>query len=306
MLKKKLSKKITDKPYSMRTNGITQSLLSTWCQCPRKALFKVNRWEGFKRDTTNFGTLVHNVLEKLYLNKSVINNNNTTTTKVLGKWIDETESDAISALKAMVIMVNYVKLYKSDFTTKKFEQVEQKFDIPFFGFRLLGKIDGVYRDKSGKLWIIEHKTKSQINEDDLMLKLSFDFQNLFYIICTELIYDEPVQGVLYNVIRNPAHRQGKGQSIMDFQKKLQVEIDKDHSHFFMRYEIPYTQKQKDYFQMELNEKLNAMNNQIEGGKLAYKVQGACSSPFKCEFLNACSSDTMTGYSQKKELFSELK
>ena len=37
-----------------------------------------------------------------------------------------------------------------------------------------------------------------------------------------------------------------------------------------------------------------------------KNDNNCEFPFPCRFLDACSSGTMNGYSQKKKLFSELK
>lgn len=288
-------KQLNKKSYSLHSDGLTQSLISAWCECPQKFEYKINRWEGFQRDTTNFGTLFHDALEMIYNIK-----NRAPTEKDIYDFLED--HDDLNGMKAIVLLNEYIKVYKGDFKNKRFIAVEKVFDVPYNGVRLRGKFDGLYTAKDGSLWIIEHKTKSQINEDDLMLKLSFDFQNQFYIVCAGIHYKKPIAGILYNVIRNPAHKQGAKEGRVDFQKRLQKEVAENPDHFFKRFEVPYTKKQMTMFtEKELPAKIESIERRV-----VYKNQGACSSPFRCSFLNACGTGSMNGYTATKDPFSELK
>ena len=287
-------KQLIKKSYDIGRDGLTQSLISAWCDCPQRFVYKTERWEGFQRDTTNFGTMMHDALEKIY---------NITgrapTRKDVDKFLED--QDDLNGMKAFVLLNEYLDIYKSDFTKKKFIDVEKVFDVYFNGVRLRGKFDGIFQAKDESMWIIEHKTKSQINEDDMLLKLSFDFQNQFYLLCAEKVYHKSFSGILYNVIRNPTHKQGAKENKVDFQKRLQKEVAGNPEHFFKRFEVPYTKKQLTVFKEELTNKIESIKRRI-----VYRNQGACSSPFRCSFLNACGTGKMTGYTQTKDLFSEIK
>ena len=287
-------KQLIKKSYDLKRDGLTQSIISAWCDCPQRFVYKTERWEGFQRDTTNFGTMVHDALEWLYNIKGRM----PTSADVDCTLAD---FDDLNGMKAFVLLNEYLDIYKSDFTKKKFIDVEKVFDVYFNGVRLRGKFDGIFQAKDESMWIIEHKTKSQINEDDILLKLSFDFQNQFYLLCAEKLYNKSFSGILYNVIRNPTHKQGARENRIDFQKRLRKEVIDKPEYFFKRFEIPYTKKQAITFKEELTNKIESIERRI-----VYKNQGACSSPFRCSYLNACGTGKMAGYTQTKDPFSELK
>ncbi len=83
--------------------------------------------------------------------------------------------------------------------------VEHKFDIPMIvdgetieGIRVKGKMDGVIRDQYGELWILENKTAAQ---DRSRHHLLLDEQPGIYMIAAQYEFNEPIVGVLYNIMR---------------------------------------------------------------------------------------------------------
>jgi len=141
-----------------------------------------------------------------------------------------------------------------------------------------------------------------------MKLLSFDFQNLFYCLIDKLEFDEPLAGVLYNVVRKPQIKQKQKETLAEYQKRLIKDIASRPDFYFMRYEIPYTKTDINNFAEELKQKLNTIQTLTDKKELKqfYKCETACSNGmFTCEFLDACVSKKFTGYTKKKKIFSEL-
>lgn len=97
---------------------------------------------------------------------------------------------------------------------------EQVFDVPYelpSGriVRLRGKWDSV--DLIGKgIWLVENKTKGEIDEQQLVRQLTFDLQTMFYLIALveSQVEGSPltahqIAGVIYNVVLRPLSG-GKG------------------------------------------------------------------------------------------------
>lgn len=302
----KSSKLITlPKNYDMQKDGITQSMISDFF-CRQHFVYSVNRWYDSSREISSFGfgSLVHEMLDKLY-------NHNNTSDKMLEYWIDRhdfrieysKEIELIKA-KACVLLTEYKRYYESDFNEKKFTNIENTFDVNFRGYKLRGKIDGRYKIKSSN-WLMEHKTKGRIDEQELLLMLSFDFQNLFYITADEIRTGESIKGVLYNIIRNPGSKLLKGERLHTYQERLRKEVQKNPGHYFLRFEIAYTEEDKRYFKYELANLLWEIDQFLKGKLLIYKNRLLCHGAWRCEFLNACGNGTMAGYSKKRKLFEEL-
>lgn len=88
------------------------------------------------------------------------------------------------------------------------QNVEQEFDVPILSpsgkpsskFRFAGRVDGVWRSQiDGKLYLHEIKTTSSI--DHRIAQLQFEMQPTAYILAMEQVYNEPVVGVIYTLIR---------------------------------------------------------------------------------------------------------
>lgn len=298
--------------YSISKTGITQSLIKTWLFCPLAFLYVVNlfRPKKPKSPALTWGSLVHDVLEKIY-NRHRIGKK--ITDYMINKWIDAYELEGRSMsesefdkAKASVILTEYVRYYPEDFTRRKWLALEPTMKVMYMGFKLMGKIDGKFSVKE-KIWHLETKTKSIIDSDTLQLALSFDFQNLMYILMDEKKTGQKIQGVLYNVIRNPGHRQLAGESLKEYCQRLRAEIQKNPEHFFIRFEIAYTEKDKKNFQDELMKKLSIINSMTKGELRFFKNENSCvGGRFKCDYLEACSTGVIgNNYRKEKELFPEL-
>ena len=281
-------------------NGLTQSLLNNLV-CPKRMLFALN---GFylpeKEWKTNCGSIVHDVLDKVYMSKQEVTEEriDSIIIKYKGNFVDDQQMELDKA-KAFAMLAEYIIFYKTDFTEKTFEYTEKKFDIDFRGYRLRGKKDGLYRDKNKKIWILENKTKGQINEDVILKLVSFDFQCQFYTLAEETERGEQVHGVLYNIIRNPQSRPLKGETLHQFTKRLRFDICRKPEHYFKRYEVIYTKQDKDIFAYELALKLMRLQKFLDGTEKPYKEQSACENPWACEYLSACASKSTVGYKTRE-------
>jgi hypothetical protein len=302
--------------YNMTRDGVTQSLLGACMCCRLRGMLVVNRWvHPDKARSTGFGSLVHGVLDWMYHQTQAPAQRAIEMQVAL--WVRGNRT-ALSALKAQevegaaaiagVVLSEYAQAYEKDWTEKRFTGVEQVFDQRFGEERIRGKIDGEFHAKDGTVWLMEHKTKSRIEEDFLQQALAFDFQNLFYITAWELSHKlcaTDVRGTLYNIIRTPQHKQHQGEDLRAFAERVRAEIRKDPKHFFVRYEIPYTTADRKRFVEELKWKLDDMREVLEGRRPAYRNEFACRAPYSCEYLPACASGLMTGFAQRPKLFEEL-
>jgi PD-(D/E)XK nuclease superfamily len=301
------------KDYNMRKDGITQSLAGSFLNCPLRGMLKVNRWSLPEQSVnTRFGSMFHDTLDKIYSAKTM------PTMPVIEAHLDDylckhnsewgnTDVKAeFDAAIASALFEGYIKFWKADFTEKKFQNVEQSLSVEYAGFLCRCKIDGEFKSKTGSTWLMEHKTKSRIDEETLLMKITFDFQNMFYKHLWQLANDNrPIVGTLYNVVRKPQHKQGKLESIKDFRQRLFTEIMKDPKHYFKRYELAYSEKDDVRFRVELVSKFLYIEGFVTGKAQVYRNEFACECPYKCEFLPACSSGSMNGYIQRPKLFEEL-
>ncbi len=298
------------KNYNLHEIGISQSLIIDYLSCRWKFLYSINRWSHIGSEYKYaFGSLIHDMLDKIYnycrLNKSV-------TSTLIGDWIDEydfgfkiTQDIELLKAKAEVLLIAYMKYYPEDFESKKFDEIESVFEVDFHGYKLRGKKDGRFLCK-GKKWLMEHKTKSRIEEALLLQVLNFDFQNLFYITADEIETGEEIQGVLYNIVRNPSSKPKKNERLSQYTIRLRKEVEKDPAHYFLRYEIPYTKADKNRFTYELAEIIWEIQLLLDRTRGIYRNTTGCTSPYNCDFLNACCRNSMIGYERQPSLFMELK
>lgn len=86
--------------------------------------------------------------------------------------------------------------------------VEQDFNVPIYTprgtpsstIRFAGRVDGVWRSKvDGKLYLHEIKTTSSI--DNRIGQLQFEMQPTAYMLAMSEVYNEPIAGVVYTLLR---------------------------------------------------------------------------------------------------------
>ena len=304
---------------SKTPDGLTQSLIQAFLKCRREFLYKMNLWasEG-KRTTFANGSITHDTLDKVYTYFK--KKNKLPSDALIKKWVNEYDkknpkwlpkgNEDSEKFKAVcyVMVTEYIRYYKSDFKKGRVVGIEDVFDIRWKGFRLRGKKDLTFNIKKRR-WIMETKTSARISEETLIEKLAFDFQNLFYVNAEQIEQKVQVDGVLYNIIRNPGLKFTEA-SLRAYCERLRKDVRARGDHYFKRFEIPYTEADKEDFKKELLVILKEIRMLISTPKkqafsCAYKNTKNCTGQFNCSFLRACSTGTLDGYIKAKSLFKEL-
>lgn len=296
--------------------GMSQSLWNEWLHCRRSFLFILNGYSlPQKEEKTNFGSICHDVTDKVYTRGEY------PTSKQINTCIDSYCEKRIKdgtvvtqkqieqdAAKSEATLTEYFKYYKKDFDTKKFFNIEHKFNTRYNGCIQRGKIDGAYITNRKK-WLMEHKTKGQINEDSMILYLNLDFQNLFYLLNDEIETGKLAVGMMYNIIRNSQIKILKNETLRDYKNKITKAIKENPEHHFKRWEAVYTEDERDTFCTNLDRMISDIK--AETSLPVYPSTCHCLKPWQCQFLKACSSDSMRSLVKSEEpledrLFSELK
>lgn len=79
--------------------------------------------------------------------------------------------------------------------------IEEKFSLPIYGHRLEGQWDAVVRHKqSDTLYVLERKTT--ISPNRIEAGINWDLQPRFYTWAAGQLFDGPVVGVIYEIVRN--------------------------------------------------------------------------------------------------------
>jgi len=307
ILKKKkkpvLKRKVTLKPSELKIPsmnllldpGVTQGLVSTFLFCRMKFMYATNIIRTIKKSLNFFfGSFGHEMLESWYKAKKY----NIPSYKGKEFTLDKQYME-LGKAKMIAVMENYTRIYKKD----SFTSIEFEFDFLDSSklFRRRGKIDAV--TKNG--YIVDHKFKGRITPDEISEKLTFDFQMLYYITSYEMLTGKKINGVLYNIIRNPGMKQGKGESLKQLTKRISDDMKQRPEHYFMRFECKFTAQDKAKFNRELLYKVMDMKDVVTGKNYPYKNEGSCTGIFGCEFLKACSSDSLEGYKKETVFYPEL-
>lgn len=306
--------------YNLERDGVTQSLLQNWLACRYRTDLILKGWQlPLTKDALWFGDLFHLLLEIHY---TFLATEKSFTQSLLKGFFQTFEKnnqnikqESIEKFFAMAeaLYFPYVDHWEKDDKKKQWISLEPEFEVDFQGFKLRGKIDGIFKIKD-KLWLLETKTKSQVDEKNMLEMLAIDFQNLFYIVAAELLYPkEKIVGVLYNIIRKPQLKftgsfRGKKESLQDFSLRMQEDIKKRPEHYFKRYEVKYTKQQLIIFKEELSSLLNEFqiwNNLPLTYYKRSRNRTSCIGRWNCEFLQACAQGNLAGYVQTRKLFPEL-
>jgi hypothetical protein len=205
--------------------------------------------------------------------------------------------------KQVAVVLNcYLTYNLLDFQNWQIGACEELFDFIYKGYRLRGKIDMRFTLDSTP-WLMETKTKSRIPAG-LVESLAFNTQNMFYMLAQDTTKFN-TSHVLYNIIRNPGLKQSKNETEEDLLRRLKKAIEKDYKHYFIRHELIYTANEKRIFRSELIRKLKDIEACSNNTQLCYRNEVNCLNPYPCNFLRACSTNSMEGYIQREKLFTEL-
>lgn len=287
-------------------DGLTQSLIGACTCCPLRGRLTARLWRHPKKDAmTNFGSFVHAAIDAFYSRKDWRGRLRAIYRKILMEGKVDREKAEVDMNLCTAVMNVYESYYRLD-RKLKFIAIEKKFEVSVRGFKRRGKIDGgfYYPQQLKSAWLMEHKTKSRFNETTLLQKVSFDFQNLYYAEAFQESEKISIAGILYNVIRKPQLKLRAGETYGSFLDRVQADIHERKEWYFTRWEITFSPEQLNRWKAEVDAKAKWVTEMLTG-KVWYRNEHACDQPFECEFLAACSTNSMNGYYQIDELFPEL-
>lgn len=313
--------------YDYQRDGITQSLLQQFMKCRQAAEWSLQGWNStYISPSFTYGTIVHGILEKIYegiMKKEV---KSKPTSLVISKyskglekqWHAENprvgkamiENLQLSLALAEQLLPHYFDYWwKEDFYKIKWRSLEHQFKIPYVtkdGRKtfIRGKRDGDSGEKYLKLF--ETKTKSQINVDDLILTLWFEFQVRMYLWAMKKEYKQIPVGVNYNIIRKTQIYKYKDESIIAYAKRAAQDVKKRPDWYFIRLEISITPKEIQDFEKELEFLIVDFMNWRDGKTGTYKNTAQCIDKYgTCSFLQLCSNQNFSIYTKRKSVFKEL-
>ena len=316
-----------EKFYDYKRDGVTQSLLQSFLRCRQEADWNLKGYTPlYISPSFTYGTIVHGVLEKIYegiMKKEV---KFKPTSKVISKytkvienqWLKENprvgkpmlESLQLSlALSEKTLPVYFDYWWEEDFKSITWRALEHQFKIPYVtkdGRKtfIRGKRDGDSGEKYLKLF--ETKTKSQINVDDLILTLWFEFQVRLYLWAMKKEYKQIPSGVTYNIIRKTQIYKYKDESINAYADRVTEDVIKRPDHYFIRLEISVTPREILEFEKELEGIIVDFMNWQDGKLVTYKNSGQCINKYgTCPFLQLCSQQNFSLYTKRKSVFKEL-
>jgi len=101
---------------------------------------------------------------------------------------------------------------------------------------LRGRFDGILRYQN-KLWLMENKTKSVV-DDRIADYLPHDMQTMMYCHCVQQKYQEPVAGILYNVVRRPGLKYStKDPSLNNLLQRIAADLQERPEFYFLRWNV---------------------------------------------------------------------
>jgi len=308
--------------YNLEKDGVTQGCLSTFQACREKARLYLDGWSAkVESSALVYGTIGHAVLEDIYSQKlgriptkqDVIKS----VRKIEKVWWKEHKSPdprtaqdlELALLVAEATLPDYFNFWKKDFSRLKWVMVEGSFNEPIklddgTVVPVRGKIDGAF--KSPNLWLFETKFKSMINEDDLVDTLPLDKQINVYLWALARKFKTTPAGVLYNIVRRTSLRQSKGESLLQFSKRIAEDIKARPTFYFIRLEISISKKEIETFEQELKGMVQDFADWTRGKVPHYKCSEMCVTKYgKCNYLPICSSGSTAGFTKREKVFREL-
>lgn len=304
--------------YTIERDGVTQGMLADFSTCRQKALFRLNGWSDTRpnSDALYFGSLCHEVLERFYRykgKKPLLH-----LRKWIARYVDNNEcaEGALLSAKAEALLTVYFEHYAKDKALLTPVRTEEVFRVGHEGVTLRGRKDLVFRfNKSGKCGMMEHKTKSRIDHEYLSMHLSIDIQNCFYDFTETLAHGEKFHTIIYNILQTPQIRPGRRkatkkspareESLEDYRERLTTVIRENPKAYFFRYEVTLTKEDRKNFKAGVEAKLRDFSEWLTGNLRHYRNEAACLTPFRCNYLRACSTGYMTGYTQTPIIYPEL-
>ena len=304
--------KLAIKKRAPQLPWVSQSALTTFMACPMKQKLRREGWEktGLKTPLT-WGTLAHHVLEQGL--KMAEAPTKAQVTGMLKKALKEATYSRLTAdqiqdaencaAEVQGVMVGYFNHYRNDWTSK-FEMVEQEFKVPYPpsspAFYLYGFIDRVVRKKDG-IWILDTKTASRVDSEDIIATLPYSFQWMYYAVAVEHLLGEKPKGFIIDIIRKPSIRQKQTETKDDYLARLVDDCTKVRPEFYYHRFNEYVDPTEiEAFKKSLDEVYPIYLKFLRGKFPAFKNTMACTAKYKCDYIPICGAGDFSSFINTKK------
>ena len=197
---------------------LTHSAMMMFLSCRQKYVYRQmqNIVPSARSTALVFGTAVHAGLECWFKTHDV--------TLAVDAAMSYAELDLEDSIKAGELVRRYTEEYADDAFTVL--GVEQKFEVPLKHpetkrrsplWNLAGKADGLVTIND-EIFILEHKTTSNINED-YWARVDIDCQIMTYAIALQQQLKKPVAGAIFDVLKKPMIRMKQGETDEEFEQR---------------------------------------------------------------------------------------
>jgi site-specific DNA-cytosine methylase len=260
-------------------------------------------------------------------------------------WL-EADDFATEEETAVALVRGYARRYADDIICT-YLAVELPFDLPIVNpetnaptplFRSGGKIDAIVELPDGRLALMEHKTTGDDISpgSDYWQRLKMDSQiSRYYLAAKALGYD--VQTTVYDVVRKPGikprniSKADRTQATHEghyfghpltatcperetpalYAARLLADLRERPDFYFARMEIPRLEADLDEFRWEQWAIQQTIRQAQRTGRF-YRNTGACTSPYRCAYLDVCrgqlgdpNEDIPAGFRRVARLHEEL-
>ncbi len=218
---------------------------------------------------------------------------------------------------ASILLRHYWNHWEADDLSgkRKWETLEQTFDVPYtfknlkdgqVTVRRRGKIDGTYRAVNKRLWMLETKTKSQVNEANLAARLKLDIQVMYYLSALKAINKETPAGVLYNVLRRPQLRRSKKETFGAFCKRVDADIAKRPEWYFVRWEASFPAQDLTNWERGDMDSMLRLAYAWSQKSFHFRNSSACDGKYgTCDYLRYCSGGEDNRLRRREHVYPEL-
>ena len=287
--------------WDLLKEGITPSCLALFLRCREQ--FHLHYVEGWRpkqiRDYKEFGVVFHNIQEQYRKERPTFEQ---ITDVVNGyesrpKWKHITTKVKneleLTFGQVEVVADGYYDYWWNEDASKDWlgQEVDIKITEHFDGIgdvELRGRIDAVYRhQKTGKLWILDTKTKSQIRTDLLLDMFSVDLQLSYYMYCLYHMMEEVPAGVILDCVRRPSMKLLQRETLPQHLDRLRADIQKRPEHYFVRLEAAFSKKEITSWRETLESYVREMWNWSQGTSPHFMNPGSLLfNNSKSDFFNA--------------------
>lgn len=318
--------------YDPDREGVTNSLLGKFKSCRERCRLHLQGWTTSRIGLSLiFGTIVHAVLERIYLDIQKGKLTELPSPKYIRTLVlvierqfrkenPKINAEALQDLEIACLMTEeilppYFKLWNKDLTKTAWRTLEHQFTflmvVASGETPVRGKMDGTFNLSSAdkKTWLLETKTKSRLGErgeSNLADILGHELQVNLYLNAIRELEKATPGGVLYNIIRRPTIQKKQSERLEQFRKRLREDIFKRPDFYFIRFRMDVRPRDLDRERGEHEQLVEDFRRWFNGDAGHYKNSDWCENKFgTCEFLQVCSRGDFTGLYKRPTVFREL-